>query len=136
MRVLIKSLILTLALAGAVAAQDPAARGAEIIKQARQAIGDEAKLSALKSISLQGSSRQVFGEREIQNEIEFEILFPDKIRRSITMTPFPGADMQRIEVINGDQVWSDTISSAPMPAGPGGGRGPGGGGRGPLACER
>jgi hypothetical protein len=132
MRFLIKSLLLTLALSGVAAAQEPAARAQEILKQVRAAIGDESKLASLKSISMQGTSRQVGGRGDIQTDVEIEMVFPDKIRRTVSGSMFPGADFQRIEAINGDQTpWSEMISSAPLGgAGGGGGRGPGGGGQG------
>jgi hypothetical protein len=111
-------------------------KAAEILKQARASIGDEAKLKALQSLSFSGSSRRVFNERETNSEIEFEFLLPDKVKRtSISTSPLSGNDITSTEVINGDQVWFE--SSAP-PGGPGGGpggrlgpRGPGGPGGGP-----
>jgi hypothetical protein len=104
------------------------AKAQEILKQARAAIGDESKIAGLKSISIAGSSRRVFGERETVSEVELEALMPDKIRRSTLVTPFPGAEIQNIEVSNGDQVWTDFVSN--MPQGMGGGPGgPGGGQR-------
>jgi hypothetical protein len=127
MRVLIKSLLLTLALSGVAAAQDPAARAQEILKQVRAAIGDESKLAGLKTISMQGTSRQLMGGRDFSSDVEIEMVFPDKIRRTTTITFVPGADSQSIQVINGAQTpWSDFISSAPVNMGQGGGRGPGG----------
>ncbi len=113
-------------------AGDPA-RAQEIMKLARAAIGDEAKLAGLKSLTAAGSSRRVFGEREMQSEVEIEMVMPDKLRRTTSSSPFPGADFQQIEVISGGQVWTDLISSMPTPGGPGGGPGdvarggPGGG---------
>lgn len=131
MRILVKSLIMTLmtlVMAGAAMAQDGATRAQAIIKQARTAIADESKLSGLKSLTAQGTSRRMFGERQIETEVELDLVMPDKIRRSTTTTPFPGADIQQIEVLNGGEVWTDLISN--MPPGGGGGRGPGGRGMG------
>ncbi len=109
-------------------AGDSAARAQEIMKQARAAIGDESKLTSLKSISLSGSSRRVFNDRETQTEVEFEAVMPDKIRRQTVTAPFPGAEFQSIEVINGDQVWFDLISNMPPGmGGAGGGARPAGG---------
>jgi len=140
MRIVIRSLLLIIVASLTALGQqivvpaDSAARAREIIKQVRAAIGDEAKLNSLKSLTASGSSRRVFGEREVQTEIELDVVVPDKVRRSTTTSPFPGADFQQIDVINGEQVWSDFISSAPMGGGPGGGDnvrfGGGGGGGG------
>ncbi|HYE71856.1 MAG TPA: hypothetical protein VEF04_00940, partial [Blastocatellia bacterium] len=107
----------------ALAQADPAkaAKAQEVLKQARAAIGDEAKLKALQSLSASGSFRRAQGEREVNGEIEFDILTPDKIRLSMTtLAPF---EITQISAINGDLVWTDFSSAM---GGPGGG--PGGGG--------
>lgn len=142
MRLLLRSMlfiILGSVTAFAQASGDGAARAQEIMKQARAAIGDESKLASLKSITLAGPSRRVFNERETQTEVEVEAVLPDKVRRSTVANPFPGADIQSIEVLNGEQVWFDFVSNMPpgMGGGPGGGgdnvriAGPGGGPGGP-----
>ena len=111
-----------------VPAGDPA-RAQEILKLARAAIGDESKLAGLKSLTAAGSSRRVFGEREMQSEVEIEMVMPDKLRRTTASNPFPGAEFQQIEVITGDQMWTDMVSSMPTQGGTGGGPGGGPGGR-------
>jgi len=83
----------------------------ELIAKAREAIGGEAKLKSIKSLSVTGSYRRNLGEREIGGEIEFEILLPDKIRRVETMSPVPSAEITRIDVMNGTQIWSNSQSS-------------------------
>jgi hypothetical protein len=126
-------------IAPALAQNNNDAKATEVLNQARAAIGDEAKLKSLQGLSFSGSSRRVFGERETNGEIEFELLMPDKIKRTTVIAPIPGADFTSIEVINGDQVWFDSSSSMPQgeagggrfgriggPGGPGGPRGPGG----------
>jgi len=105
---------------------DPAARAQDIIQQARAAIGDESKIAALKSLTAAGNSRRVFGEREIQTQVELELLMPDKVRRTTTTSPFPGTEFQQVEVVTADGVWFDSVSTSPM----------GGGGGGPIFTER
>jgi outer membrane lipoprotein-sorting protein len=95
-------------------AQSNDAKAAEILNRARAAIGDEAKLKSLQSLSFSGSSRRVFGEREMNWEIEFELLMPDKIKRTTISSMSPGNDTTSTEVINGDQVWFDSGSSMPQ----------------------
>src|SRR4030095_11543496 len=96
---------------------DPAARAQEIIKQARAAIGDESKIAALKSLTAAGNSRRVFGEREVQSQVELELLMPDKVRRTTSTSPFPGTEFQQIEVVTADGVWFDSVSTSPMGGG-------------------
>jgi outer membrane lipoprotein-sorting protein len=117
---LFPALLLVLSITAPALAQNKDARATEILNQARAAIGDEAKLKSLQSLSFSGSSRRVLGERETAGEIEFELLMPDKIKRTTVIAPIQGADFTSIEVINGDQVWFDFNSSMPL-GGPGGG---------------
>jgi outer membrane lipoprotein-sorting protein len=127
---LFPALLLVLSIAAPALAQNNDAKATEILNQARAAIGDEAKLKNLQGLSFSGSSRRMFGEREINGEIEFDLLMPDKIKRTTITSVSPGADMTLTEVVNGDQIWFESSSSMP-PGGPGGGRpgrmgGPGG----------
>jgi hypothetical protein len=120
-------LLIALSIAAPALAQNNDAKATEILNQARAAMGDEAKLKALQSLSFSGSSRRVFGEREINSEIEFELLLPDKIKRT-TITSMFGGETTSTAVINGDQIWFDVDSNMPQggPGGPGGAGGPGG----------
>jgi len=83
----------------------------DLIAKAREAIGGEAKLKSIKSLSVNGTYRRNLGDREMSGEIEFEVLLPDKIRRSETLSPVPSTEITRIDVMNGTQIWSDSQSS-------------------------
>jgi hypothetical protein len=65
-------------------------RALELMAKARQAIGGEAKLKSIKSLAITGRFRRVMGDRETSGDTEFELLLPDKIRRSETMNIIPG----------------------------------------------
>jgi hypothetical protein len=108
-------------------AEAKAARAQELLSQARAALGGEAKLKALRSLSITGTYRRVMGEREMSGEVEFDFLLPDKFLKTDTLSPLPGMQVTSVEAINGEQVWSDSRSG-----GGGGGmmvfrQGPGGG---------
>src|SRR5262245_60573998 len=112
-------------------AQSPAAkaRADEIMKLAREAIGDQSKLDALQSLAFSGTTRRTFGEQQVESEIEYEMIFPDKILR-VDTSPMGTATI----ALNGNQVWSDFAAAQVGPAGGGGGGfrmmrfgGPGGG---------
>jgi hypothetical protein len=124
---LFPALLLVIFIHATALSQNNDAKATEILNQARAAIGDQAKLNSLQSLSFSGSSRRVLGEREVNGEIEFELLMPDKIKRTTISSIFPGADATTTEVINGDQVWFDFISNNPP-----GAAGPGGGARGRM----
>jgi hypothetical protein len=96
-------------------APDAKAKAEQILKQARAAIGDEKKLKELQSLSFTGTGRQSFGERQIESELEIEIMMPDKVKKT-TNSQFGTS----INALNGNQFWSDFI---PVMGGGGGGRG-------------
>jgi len=102
-------------------AQPPAAkaRADEIIKLAREAFGNQSKLDTLESLSFSGTTRRTFGERQMESEIEYEMIFPDKFIR-IDTSPMGTITL----ALNGPQVWQD------FAAAPDGGFGPPGGGGG------
>lgn len=83
-------------------------RAVELISKAREAIGGDAKLKSLQGLYASGSYRRLMGDREMSGEVEYEILLPDRIRRTETLSPMPGMEITRIDVLNGTQVWSDS----------------------------
>ena len=103
-------------------AQSPAAkaRADEIIRLAREAIGDQSKLDSLQSLSLSATTRRTFGEQQRESEIEYEMIFPDKFIRTDT-SQFG----TMILALNGNQVWQDFAAAQQV-----GGFGPPGGGGG------
>lgn len=90
--------------------QDAANKAQQLLGQARASIGGE-KLKSLNSLTVTGSYRRSMGEREISGEIQLDLILPDKMMRTETMSPVHGAEFTRIEAINGDHVWSDQQSS-------------------------
>jgi hypothetical protein len=111
---------LSLALAGVMLsavglrAQDQAARAQEVLKQARAALGGDAKLAAIQSLSLSGNLRRVVqaDAPQVEGEIELDVLLPDKFMKSeTTLLPMGGASITMIEGINGDQYFNDRQTS-------------------------
>jgi hypothetical protein len=125
MRKLILSVITAITFPALALAQvsDAKAKAEQILKQARAAIGDEKKLKELQSLSITGTGRQSFGERQIESELEIEIMMPDKVKKT-TNSQFGTS----INALNDNQIWSDFI---PVMGGGGGGRGGPGGPGGP-----
>lgn len=95
-----------------------AARAQELLNQARAALGGEAKLKAVQSLTASGKLRQVMrsddADDQIEGEIEVNVLLPDKYLRA-DMVPLPVGDgeVKRIGGINGDQVFRDARSTGP-----------------------
>lgn len=97
-------------LPAAAQAQDAATRAQQLLSQARAAAGGD-KLKSLQSLSAQGNYRRLMGDREMSGEITLELLQPDKMMRTETMSPMPGMEITRIEAMSGDKVWFDQQSS-------------------------
>jgi hypothetical protein len=114
MRKLMLAFVLALTMAATALAQDKTARAQEVLKQARAAIGDEAKLKALQSLSAAGNSRRMFGETQVESEVEIELLLPDKIKRTEN-----GQFGTRVQALNGDKFWTDFVPAVGMGGGGG-----------------
>ena len=116
------AIVLTLAL-GLLATTSRAARGdekaraEELLAQARAALGGDAKLKAVQSLSISGQMRQVVGgdgddQEQVQGEIQFDFLLPDKYLRTETTSVGDGlTEITRIAGINGEQAFLDARSS-------------------------
>jgi hypothetical protein len=130
MRRLTIAMMLVLALAAAALAQgaDAQAKAEQILKQARAAIGDEAKIKNLQSLTATGTARQTMGERQMESELQIDLLMPDKIMLTNT-----SQFMTRVSTLNGDKMWNEFIPGMGMGGGgnvmrmggPGGPGGPG-----------
>lgn len=107
------------------------ARAQAVLKQAREALGGDANLSAIKSLAINGDFSTVMGGREVKGDVKIEMLMPDKFQRTIK-TSFGPMLLTRIETVNGNLVWMDTKSEMAMAGadmgGFGGGAGRSGGG--------
>ena len=92
-------------------AQDAAAKAQQLLAQARAALGGE-KLKALQSLSIEGSYRRIMGQgMEMSGDLTYDLLLPDKMMRVDTMRPFGDIEINNMEVVNGDTVWTDQSQS-------------------------
>jgi hypothetical protein len=114
-----------------VSAQDAAAKAQQLTREARAALGGD----KLKSLSATGNYRRTFGQMEMSGEVSYDLLLPDKMMKTETMSPAPSLEITRVETLNGDDVWEDQ-----QQRGGGGGmmifrRGPGGPGVDPQKAQ-
>ena len=93
------------------ATEDAVAKAQSILAQARAALGGEAKWKALQSLSISGTVRRSMGEHQMEGELQFDLLLPDKIMRAETLAPMHGIELTRTEALNGTEVWTDQNSS-------------------------
>ncbi|MGE0445141.1 MAG: hypothetical protein AB7P99_07920 [Vicinamibacterales bacterium] len=108
-----------------VIAGDPA-KAAELLTQARSALGGDEKLRAVRTLELRGDFRRSAGNNQIEGELELFIEAPDKMKRvEDTSQPGGGPASVSTQVLNGSTVWDENTGGL---AGGFGGGGLGGGG--------
>jgi hypothetical protein len=123
------ALLATLAPPQFVHAQD-AAKGGMLLAEARKALGGEDKLAAVKRLQVSGTFLRSTGpDQVVDGDFDVFIELPDKYRRD-EITGFAGANVERAEILNGDQVADQSSGglTAGRAFGGGGDRGGGGGG--------
>ncbi len=111
----------------------------EVLTQVRKALGGDAKLAAVKTLSAEGTYRRVMGESEMNGDLELFFVLPDKFQRIEQMTLPTGMPGPRIATtLNGAEAWMGPLGPVPGgmmirigdgpggPGGPGGAGGPGG----------
>ncbi len=90
------------------------ARAQELLSEVRKALGGEAKLKAVQSLTASGKFRRILGSQapEMSGEFDLEFLLPDKFKRTENLTLMGGAAQAiRIEGFNGEQMFFDSSSS-------------------------
>ena len=103
------------------------AKGASLLAEARKALGGEDKLAAVKRLQVKGEMRRGQGNNTLEGDTEVFLELPDKFRRNESLSIGPGlGGIDRIEVLNGNEIW-DQNSGGGGRFGRGGGFGGGGG---------
>src|SRR5262249_28207734 len=72
-------------------------RTESLLKQARAALGGDAKIKSVKSFTLTGKYRRIVGERDINGDISFDVQLPDKYVKTETMYPAPSVAITSID---------------------------------------
>lgn len=111
------------------AAQNDPAKVQEVFTAMRAAMGGD-KAASLKSLSGEGTSVATFGERQVNNDLEFKVVLPDHIQRVMTPEMPNGMPGPRIAMtLNGSEAWAGSLDPMPNFGGGGGGGNAGGGQR-------
>jgi hypothetical protein len=96
------------------------AKGASLLAEARKAIGGDDKLAEIKRLQVKGTMRRGQGNLTLEGDTEIFFELPDKFRRNESLSLGPGGPgIDRVEVLNGNDIWDENS---------GGGRGGFGGG--------
>ena len=113
---------------------EDAAKGGSLLAEARKALGGEDKLAAVKRLQVKGEMRRGQGNLTLEGDTEVFLEPPDKFRRNESLTLGPGGPgIDRVEALNGNDIWDENNGGGGRfgRGGFGGGGGDfGGGGRG------
>lgn len=120
------AMLTTAARPKAQAAED-AQKGAALLADARKAIGGEDKLRAVKTLQSKGVYKRTAGNNTQEGDVEVLIELPDKYRRNELSGVAGGPTQERVEVLNGQDVWDINAQGFPGGFGRGGGGFRGGG---------
>jgi hypothetical protein len=137
-KVLIPSIPAVLALilyaCSAVFAQSPDGdrREVEVIKKARAALGGEAALNAVGTLSASGDFRVGSGEMLVSGDVKLAVRIPDRLMRILKWSLMETINVTTTEAMSGEQVWRESKSGQHNPMtglvpGSSGGTGHGGG---------
>jgi hypothetical protein len=89
-----------------------------VLQQARQALGGDAVVRGVKTLSLEGPFRREMGSRQIEGTTTLVLAVPDRLHRSEEMEMPGGASVERITVLSGDTSWDDVQNRGGMGGGP------------------
>jgi hypothetical protein len=99
--------VLALGSAGSAQTEDTA-KGASLLAEARKALGGEDKLAAVKRLQVKGEMRRGQGNLSLEGDTEVFLELPDKFRRNESLSLGPGGPgIDRVEVLNGNDVWDE-----------------------------
>jgi hypothetical protein len=88
-----------------------AARAQEVLRQAREALGGEAKLKEVQSFSVSGPFRRDDGGQGQAGELRLDVFTPDKLKVSETLDLIAGIQITLVNGLNGQQAWVDSQTS-------------------------
>ena len=87
---------------------------AEILKQARAALGGEKPLARVRGLSCTGTVQRAIGDRSVTGEVAIHLQLPDKMLRSDSLSPMGDAVLVTDQGINGDTLLRNTkVLNAP-----------------------
>lgn len=96
-------LMTALTLGGYLAQATGDARAAELLRQARAALGGPA-LDAVDSLSATGTVRRAAGDRQLAGDLTLQIQLPDRMLRTDSLSPDGGLTLETSQGIRGDQL--------------------------------
>ena len=79
-------------------------RAAELLAQARAALGGESELAKVSGLSAMGTYSRELGDRQLHGELTIDLQLPDRMLRTESMSPMGDATITTEQGINGDTL--------------------------------
>jgi len=83
-------------------------KAAQLLADARSALGGERALSKVQGLGATGTYQREAGDRQLSGELSLDLQLPDKMLRTDSMNPMGDATIVVLQGINGDQVLRNT----------------------------
>lgn len=114
-RLMVSLISLGMLFGSLIAGADGDAKTAELLKQARAALGGENKLAKVQGLSAAGTLAREIGDRQVTGELTIDLQLPDKMARTDSMSPMGDATIVILNGINGDTLLrnSKTLNAGP-----------------------
>lgn len=109
----LSAVMMTVASVGAQMSGDT--RASDILKQARAALGGEAKLAQVTGLSCVGTYSREMGDRTMNGELTIDLQLPDKMLRTDSMSPMGDAIVTVDQGFNGDTLLRHSATSGGGP---------------------
>jgi hypothetical protein len=95
---------LAMALASVTARIDGDAKAAQLLAQARAALGGEKNLARVQGLTLSGAYERTLGDRQLSGELTIDLQLPDRMLRTETMNPVGDMTVIVEQGINGEKL--------------------------------
>jgi hypothetical protein len=133
MRRIVSSLVVgivgVLCVTASLAQTEDTAKGAALLAEARKALGGEDKFAAIKRLQIKGEMKRGQGNLTLDGDSEVFLEPPDKFRRNESLSIGAGGPgIDRVEVLNGNEIWDENNNAGRGGFGRGGDFGGGRGG--------
>jgi len=106
-------IVVALANQTAIAGQQPEEAKAEsVLAEARKALGGADKLSGVKTLQVNGTTKRANGNFNLEGDTELFFELPDKFRRDESLTIGGGTGIDRKDILNGNEFSSEVSGDA------------------------
>ena len=79
-------------------------KAAELLAQARAALGGDSRLSKVQGLSCAGTVQRAIGERQVTGDVTIDLQLPDKFLRTESMSPMGDMTIVTEQGLNGEKL--------------------------------